>query len=136
MRALLNEIIEILHRIERNMLTAQTITDLINALNTALLAEANDTKALTDAQATIATMTANDASLNDPVLQASIDTALKNAVAANPPAPVVPPVTPPVTPPVVPPVVPPVEPPVVLPDPVPEPTPTPAPPTPQSGSNP
>jgi hypothetical protein len=84
-------------RLQRQkMITAQNVTDLVNALNDALTAEANDAAALSTAQATIATMTANDAALNDPTLQASVATALANASAANPPpAPAVTPTTPP-----------------------------------------
>ncbi len=80
-------------RLQRlKMITAQNVTDLINALNTALTAEANDVAALASANATIATMIANDAALNDPALQASLQTALANASAANPPP--APPATP------------------------------------------
>ncbi len=67
------------------MITAQNVRDLVNALNTALMAEANDVQALADAKATIASMTAADAALADPALQTDVETALTNASAANPP---------------------------------------------------
>jgi hypothetical protein len=68
-----------------NMITAQNVRDIVNALNTALLAEANDEAALASANATIAAVNANDAALNDPAIQADLQTALANALAANPP---------------------------------------------------
>ncbi len=67
------------------MITAQNVRDLVNALNTALMAEANDVQALADAKATIASMTAADAALADAGLQADVATALANASSANPP---------------------------------------------------
>jgi hypothetical protein len=67
------------------MITADEVTQLVNALTTALAAEANSAPALAAAQQQIATLTAANAALNDPALQTSVQNALAAAIAANPP---------------------------------------------------
>jgi hypothetical protein len=74
-----------LKRIE--MITADEVTQLVNALNFALQAEANNASALQSAQAQIAQLTANNTALNDPALQTAVNNALTAAAAANPPPP-------------------------------------------------
>jgi hypothetical protein len=69
----------------QQMITADQVTQLINALTAALQAEANDAAALSAAQTQIATLTAENAALNDPTLQTSVQNALAAASAANPP---------------------------------------------------
>jgi Tfp pilus assembly protein PilV len=73
------------NRLLQKMITADQVTQLINALTAALQAEANDAAALSAAQTQIATLTAENAALNDPALQTSVQNALAAASAANPP---------------------------------------------------
>ncbi len=67
------------------MITADEVNQLVAAITTALQAEANDAAALTAAQTQIATLTAQNAALNDPALQTTVQNALAAAAAANPP---------------------------------------------------
>jgi hypothetical protein len=91
-------LIQTIRLIRLQMITADEVTQLVNALTAALAAEANSAPALAAAQKTIADMTAANAALNDPTLQTSVQDALAAAIAANPPPVVTPPVTtPPVT---------------------------------------
>jgi hypothetical protein len=71
-----------------SMITADEVTQLVNALTTALQAEANDATALAAAQQQVSDLTAQNAALNDPALQTTVTNALAAAAAANPaPAP-------------------------------------------------
>lgn len=65
-------------------MTADTVKQLVDAITSLIQADVNDKNALKTAQDALDAMTAQDASLNDPALQASVDAALAAAAAAGP----------------------------------------------------
>lgn len=67
-------------------MTADTVTQLVNAITTLIQADANDQAARKTAEDALKALQDQDASLNDPALQASVDAALAAAAAAGQPA--------------------------------------------------
>lgn len=92
---------ECLNRLSRLlMISAETLTALFDLVDKLLKAEAGDQIALATAQASLAAITAQDAALVDPALQARFEATLANLAAATAaPTPVeAPPVGEPTTP--------------------------------------
>lgn len=79
-------VIQDIARLQTNMITADNVKALVDAVSALIAADVNDKKALADAQTLIATLKSSVVEFNDPALQSSVDSALAAATAATAPA--------------------------------------------------